>query len=244
MKSELVKLTCGVADVLKPFSFTAEGEGNEPIGYEIELCRALVSLVPDVTVEFKRVSLADRIPAILSGEVDFVMAGLGFSEERAKTIGFTSYYYHLSNHTLAKFVESDVNTIGFIKGSSALGVLKAIFPDAVLVEMPDGPTGFRSLKDRKIDAFAASEVLLASFIGEAHDVKGDLHLLPPLKQEEWAIGLRQQDEWLKEALDEALVLLEDSGEAQKIWDKWFGPASAFNMERQFRISKIRSAAYA
>jgi polar amino acid transport system substrate-binding protein len=95
------------------------------------------------------------------------------------------------------------------------------------------------VKNRKISAFAASEILLTSFLCEENDVKGELHLLPPLKQEQWAIGLRQKDEWLKEALDKALIQLEESGEAQKVWDKWFGATSAFKLQRQFQISKIK-----
>jgi polar amino acid transport system substrate-binding protein len=138
MKSEESQLICGVADLLKPFSFLAEGT-NELVGYEVDLCKSLVSFIPNSVIEFKRVSLANRVPALLSGEVDFLIAGFGFSEERAKTVGYTSYYYHLSSHTLVKFVQTDISTsdvsIGYIKGSSALGVLKARFPHALLDQL-------------------------------------------------------------------------------------------------------------
>ena len=40
----------------------------------------------------------------------------------------------------------------------------------------------------------------------------------------------------KAALNQALLDLEASGEAAKIWDTWFGPATAQPIKRSFRIN--------
>ena len=49
-------------------------------------------------------------------------------------------------------------------------------------------------------------------------------------------ALKKDEVRLKAAVNQALLELEASGEATKIWDTWFGPGTAQPVKRTFRIT--------
>lgn len=234
---------CGVTDILDPFSFVDPASGRV-VGYDVEMCGAVAARL-GLAVEYRRLPLAARIPELLAGKVDLLAAGLGYSPQRAEQIAF-SHRYHVSQHMLlarkdAGFAGSAAvanRRIGFIRGSSAQGVLARMFPGATLVETVDGPAGYQALLAGGIDAFSASEILLTRFANRP-DAGGALVVLEPaLAEEPWAIGMRRGEPALLEAVNGALMDIEASGEAQRLWDRWLGENSSFRMRRGFRISPI------
>jgi polar amino acid transport system substrate-binding protein len=64
----------------------------------------------------------------------------------------------------------------------------------------------------------------------------DFELSPfPLSVKSYGVGLRQGESALRKAINEALLDLEKSGEAEKIYNRWFGPGSDTPIPRTFRI---------
>src|SRR4051812_28483565 len=237
------QLVCGVTDILDPFSFPAPGSGTMS-GYDVDICGAIAKRL-GVGIKYQPLPLSARIPELLAGHVDLLAAGLGYSPQRAEQIAF-SHRYHVSQHMLlakkqAGFAGSGAlaeRCIGYIKGSSAAGVLARLFPKATLVETADGPAGYQALLAGDLDAFSASEILLTRFANRP-DAGGTLVVLEPaLAEEPWAIGLRRNEPALLEAVNAALTDMEASGEAQRIWDTWLGEQSSFKMRRAFRVSPI------
>lgn len=237
------RFVCGVTDILEPFSFRDPTSGRM-VGYDVDTCASLARRL-GLSVEYKPLPLSARIPELLAGNVDLLAAGLGYSPQRAEQIAF-SHRYHVSQHMLlarkdAGFAGSAAmaeRRIGFIKGSSAQGVLSRMFPKAALVEAADGPAGYQALLRGEVDAFSASEILLTRFANRS-DAGGALVLLEPaLAEEPWAIGMRRNEPALLAAVNAALDDIEASGEAQRTWDKWLGAGSSLQMRRGFRISPI------
>lgn len=236
------QLTCGVTDILDPFSFPDPANGSRVIGYDVDVCAAVAKRL-GLAIGYRRLPLAARIPELLAGNVDLLAAGLGYSPQRAEQIAF-SHRYHVSQHMLlarkdAGFADSAAGMerrIGFIKGSSAQGVLARLFLRATLVEAVDDPAGYQALLSGELDAFSASEILLTRFANRS-DAGGALVLLePPLAEEPWAIGLRRNEPALLQAVNAAMDDMEASGDAQRIWDVWLGAGSNLRMRRGFRIS--------
>lgn len=238
------QILCGVTDILDPFSFL-DPATNRVAGYDVEMCAAIARRL-GVAIEYKRLPLAARIPELMAGNVDLLAAGLGYSRQRAEQIAF-SHVYHISQHMLLGRKDGRLKTsadaadarIGYIKGSSAQGVLAGKFPKATLVETTDGPTGYQALLKGEIDAFAASEILLTRFKNRP-DANGALELLEPaLAEEPWAIGVRRNEPAILDAINVALNDVEASGEAQALWDKWLGAGSSFKMKRGFKIAPVK-----
>ena len=64
-------------------------------------------------------------------------------------------------------------------------------------------------------------------------------LEPALFVEPWGVGVRKGDAAMLGQVNQVLDKLEASGEATRIFDKWFGVGTPFNLKRDFRIESIK-----
>src|SRR6185369_15638205 len=71
---ETRSITLGVRDASRPFSFM--NDKKQPVGYSVDLCLAAVEEIrrelklPELKVQYKAVSGAERIPKLVAGEID------------------------------------------------------------------------------------------------------------------------------------------------------------------------------
>ena len=77
----------GYREASIPFSFL--DRGNQPVGYSLDLCRAIVDEIgrtldrDDLKVEFVRVTADDRLDAVADGRVDLECGSTTNTLERA-----------------------------------------------------------------------------------------------------------------------------------------------------------------
>jgi polar amino acid transport system substrate-binding protein len=57
--------------------------------------------------------------------------------------------------------------------------------------------------------------------------------------EPWGLGFRKGEQAFKDEVNKALAALDASGEADKIFAKWFGPETVYGMKRDFKIAEIK-----
>ena len=65
---------------------------NNPIGFDVDYCNDLAKAL-GVTAEIVETPFPQRIPALMSGQVDVGVASTSDTLERAKTVGFTIPYF-------------------------------------------------------------------------------------------------------------------------------------------------------
>ena len=63
-------------------------------------------------------------------------------------------------------------------------------------------------------------------------------LQPALFVEPWGIGMRKDETALIKKVNEVLAGMEKSGEAAKIFDKYLGAGTKYNLHRTFKIEPI------
>jgi len=84
------KLVIGTAPGYLPFEMK-DTQGNF-IGYDIDLGKAIGSAL-SVSVEFKQYSFSALIPALQTGEIDMLIAGMTIRGDRALAVSFSNPYY-------------------------------------------------------------------------------------------------------------------------------------------------------
>jgi polar amino acid transport system substrate-binding protein len=110
-----------------------------------------------------------------------------------------------------------------------------VVPDVHLVYVRDYSIAFQELKEDKVDAFTTDETVLRAIV-RADGHPEDYRFLPDFtKSRNVGFALKKDEPRLKAAINAALLGIEASGEAAKIWDHWFGPQSAEPIERSFTI---------
>lgn len=197
---------------------------NQPDGYDADVARLLgkdwgvkVNLVP--------VTGPNRIPYLLTGKVDMLIASLAITPERAKQVQFSKPYSAASIVLLAPKKDA-------IKGpadikSLRIGVARASTQDIALTQVAPKGTEIRRFDD---DASAMQALISGQVdaIGCATTVAAVINKREPgkyepkfvLKQQDMAIALRPGETELLKAVNEFVEKNTKNGELNKLYHKW------------------------
>lgn len=182
----------GVREHWRPLSFrTPEGE---LVGLEVDLARQLAQTIfntPEAVV-LKPVTNQERIPALLTDEVDLIIAGLTVTTGRGRLVHFSLPYYLDSAGLLVSgppwqgASQLQGGTLGVLQGSSTLAALRYHLPGANLLPLATYQQGFDALAGGQIDALAAD---LSVLVGWQQQQQGYRLLPDRLSVEPLAIAL-------------------------------------------------------
>jgi polar amino acid transport system substrate-binding protein len=227
------RLLVGTSDTSPPFS---SRENGKVVGYDVDLAARVAKRLA-LPMETLSIVNADRIPALRQDRVDLVASGITRAENRKKDVGF-SLAYLVSPHKVLIRKDGGIATVGqmagrklaLVKTASVDAELKAAVPTLQIVFFEDYAACFNALRDRQVDGFLADEVLLASF-AQKGGAPADFTFIPDYELPRTAgFAIKKDEPRFTQFVDQALLDLEKSGEAEKIFDAWFTPA-----KRPFRI---------
>jgi len=240
-------LVCGTLGTSEPFSFQ-DPKTRQVVGYEVDLCKQIADSI-GVKLEVKMISVAARIPELAAGRVDVVAANLGWSADRAKQIDYSYADYVSPQKILIRQTDADKlkktadlagKRVSAVSGSSSEAGAKRLIPDVTTVTFKDPPTAFVALQQKKVDGFVGSELMLLKFEQGAQKTPVKLTMIEdPLFTEPWGLGVKKGEKALLGKINETLAGLEQSGKAQQIFDRWFGPQTQFHTKRVFKMEEIK-----
>jgi len=198
---------------------------NQPDGYDADVARLLgkdwgikVNLVP--------VTGPNRIPYLLTGKVDMLIASLAITPERAKQVTFSKPY---SAATIVLYASKKAN----IKGAQDLkkyriGVARASTQDVAITQMApqgteihrfdDDASAMQALISGQVDAIGCSTTVAAQIAKRVPPNTFEQKFV--LKQQEMAVALRPADKDLLKAVNDFVVKNTNNGELNKLYHKW------------------------
>ena len=234
------KLLVGVSDTTPPFSFKKQGE-TTVVGYDLDIVHAVAKRL-GVAVETVSLSSAERIPMLNEGKIDFAATSMTRTADRLKEIDF-SHVYFVTPHAVIVKRSSGITSVHQLAGKKASSAststagpnLKEAEPKVELVYVRDYTEAFHLLKQDKVDAFPTDETVLRAIVQQ--DGRPEDYLFVPdfTKSRNVGFALKKGEPRFKEAINKALLDVEASGDAVKIFDAWFGPRSPEPMVRKFKI---------
>ena len=234
------KLLVGVSDTTPPFSFKKPGE-TVVTGYDLDIVRAVARRL-DLAVETVSLSSAERIPMLNDGKIDFAATSMTRTAERLKEVDF-SFIYFVTPHAVIVKKSSGITSVHQLAGRKASSAststagpnLKEAEPKVELVYVRDYAEAFKLLKEGKVDAFPTDETVLRAIVQQDGHPDDDLFLPDFTKSRNVGFALKKNEPRFKDAINKALLDVENSGDAVKIFDAWFGPKSPEPMARKFKI---------
>ena len=236
------KLVCGTLGTSEPFSFQ-DPATREIVGYDVDMCRKVAEAL-GVALEIKTISVEARIPELVLGRVDILAANLGYTKERAAQIAYSDTYFVSAQKILVrgdsgitKLDELREKKISAVKGSSSEQGLHRLMPSATVLTYQDGSTAFLAVDQGKVAGFCASELVLVRLKARAQSAISIIY--EPLFVEEWGLGVRKDEQGFREAVNGALAGMERSGDAQRLFERWFGDGTLYKMKREFTIAPIK-----
>lgn len=237
------ELICGVLGTDEPFSFIQDPAKREIVGYEIDLCHAVARSI-GVKPTLKQLAVSARIPELEQGRVDMLAASLTHSKEREAQINF-SYSTFVTGQKLMVKKNSGTQSaqqlagkkVLAVKGSTAEFNIKSTIPTAVVVSFDSNPQALLALEQGKGVAYANDETTLIQNYAQLGADANNFAILPEmLAVESLAMGLRKNEPAFRQLVNKVLTDLEKSGEAEKMFIKWFGPQTKMKFSRrEFKI---------
>lgn len=130
-------LRCAVVLDFPPMG--SRDAANNPIGFDVDYCNDLAAAL-GVAAEVVETPFPQRIPALMSGQVDVGVASTSDTLERAKTVGFTVPYFAFEMAVTAND-KSGVKSFEDMKGKTVgatAGTYEAIALEAQVKEWGEG----------------------------------------------------------------------------------------------------------
>ncbi|MEW6185183.1 MAG: ABC transporter substrate-binding protein [Thermodesulfobacteriota bacterium] len=235
-------LVAGVKDSTPGFGFVDE-KTREIVGYDIDFVKAIAKKL-GVKLELKPVTSASRMPQLIEGNVDIVAATMTATPERAKQIDFSLTYFFTGQKFLVKkgtvksLADLDGKKIGTAKGSTSEQNAAKALPKATILSFDDYPQAFLALQQGKVFAVTTDESILANLRGKAPNKQQFEIPEIQISDEPYGMGIRKGDKNFLDFVNKILLEMEKSGEAKKIFIKWFGPNSPAPLDRgKFKITE-------
>ena len=237
------EIVFGVLGIDEPNSYV-DPKTREFIGYEIDLATDVAKAL-GVKPVFKQLAVAARIPELQQGHVDVLAASLTHNKERESQVDFALTHFVTGSKVLVK-KSSGIHNVSELAGKKALTVkggtqgpnLLKVVPTAEIVTFESTQQAFQALQQGKGTAYINDEVSLLADFAKLGDKSKDYQILPQnLNVEPLAFGIKKGETTVKTAVDDALRGLEKSGEANKVFLKWYGPDSKLKLfpKRDFKI---------
>ncbi len=237
-------LVVGVRNSMRPFGFIDKAK-MELVGYDIDFARAIAGKL-GVKLQLKSSDAkspdAPLIPLLQDHKVDLIAGAMTKSAERMEWIDFSLTYYVTGQTFLVKKgavkAVSDLagKKIGTGRKSTAVGNLEKVLPGSTIVRFANYREAFRALKEGGISAVCTDATILEGLLA-ADPRKAAYEILDTkISTEPYGLGIRKGEPRFLEFVDRALLELEQSGEAAKIYDKWFGKDSGLYIKRAFTIT--------
>ncbi len=219
------KVTIGVVSGAPPFG-TTDAQGN-PAGYDVDVAQ-LVAKYLGVPAEIVPLTSPARIPALESGKVDFLVATLAPTPERAKAVMFTMPYsaFELAifapvESKYAKLQDLGKKKIGVTRGTTQdTALTRLALPGTNIVRFEDDATSAQALISKQVDAVAlpnttGREIMKARGAGK-YDAKFSFSLQPN------SMTVRKDAFELRQWLNNTIYFIKLNGELDAVSKKWTG----------------------
>lgn len=209
-----------------PVYGTVDDKGN-PAGYDIDVARVLGGYL-GVKVDLVPLTPPARIPALQAGKIDFLVATLAATPERAKVVMFSKPYsafrmvvFAGRNEPLRGLADLKGKRIGVNRGSSQETALaRAAVPGLEIVRYQDDATVVQALIAHQIDAVAVPDGVAREVAKQQPDA--DLLIKFTFFVQPNAMAVRLEENDMRDWLNKAIERMTASGELQKISQKWTG----------------------
>lgn len=197
-------------------------DNNEIVGIDADIAKAIADKL-GMELEIQDMAFDSLIPAVQSGKADFAAAGMTVREDRLKNVDFTDTYAEAAQVIIVKegsAIKSPDDLAGKKIGVQT-GTTGDIYADDIenadIQRFAKGMEAVMALTQDKVEAVIIDREPARVFVKEN---AGLTILDEAFTEEEYAIAVKKGNTELLEKMNGAIKELKESGELQKIVDKY------------------------
>ncbi len=228
-------IRAGISNQGIPFGFI--DENNEWVGFDMDMAKEIAKrlgckLEPTVVNNNTRISFLQTDPP----KVDMVLANMTHKRIRDEKIDFSITYFFDGQKFLApKGKVTDEKQlakmkIGSMQGTTSIINVKEYLkklgnPNAKVTGYEGEVAMFEALRSGRVQAISTDSTILLGYaakVPDKYELVGDF-----ISDEPYGIGLPQDDSAWRDAVNFAVQDIWKDGTYKVIYNKWFGPDSAY-----------------
>lgn len=246
-------ITLAVRESSIPFSYYDNQQHT--VGYSYEIAHRIVDAVkrelklPKLKVNLIPVTPANRIQLIQNGTVDLECGSTTNNTERQKQVDFTNTIFIIGTRLMTKknsgikdFPDLAGKNVVTTAGTTSEQILRKMNEDRKMgmsiISAKDHGESFLTLESGRAVAFMMDDALLFGERAKAKKPADWVVVGTPQSFEAYGCMLRRDDAPFKRLADATIAKLETSGEASKLYNKWFkSPVPPKGLNLDFPLSK-------
>ena len=219
-----------------PFSYY--DDTNQVVGYSQDLVMMVIEAVkkklnlPNLEVKLIPVTSQNRIPLIQNGTIDIESGSTTNNLERQQQVSFSDTMFIIGTRLLVK-KDSGIKDFADLRGKNVV-VTAGTTSERLIREMnekdkmgmnvisaKDHGESFLTLQSGRAVAFMLDDALLAGERAKARKPEDWVIVGTSQSKEAYGMMIPKGDDNFKKLVDETIAQAETSGEAAKLYQKWF-----------------------
>jgi glutamate/aspartate transport system substrate-binding protein len=222
-----------------PFSYIDDKQQIE--GYSVDLCMKVVDAVkqrlnkPDLKVTFTPINVTNRIPLVANGTVDLECGTTSNFLTRQEQVEFSPIYYVTGTQLLVNTASATREIedlkgkrVAALQGSSNEAAVRRLNDEKALgiqlIYVKDLPEGVLLVENDRVDGFVADGVQIKVYAATKARPAGSLAVVGRLlTYDPYSAMIQRGDQDFALLVRAAYADAFRSGEAEKIYAKWFDP---------------------
>ena len=221
-------LRVGTEPTFAPFEFQKEGSKSYD-GFDMDLARAIGKQM-GCEVEIVSMGFDALIPALNSGNIDMVAAGMSINEERKNAVTFSDPYYTSGLIILVNKDNNDVKSIKDLEGKRIACQIGTTGEKTARSVAGAKVTAFNTndeavmeLKNKGVDAIINDSPVVGYYLAQGGNktmkTVGDV-----MEAEQYGLAVKKGNDKLAKDVNKALLDLKKNGVYDKLYQTWFGEA--------------------
>jgi glutamate/aspartate transport system substrate-binding protein len=231
-----------------PFSYY--DDKNEVVGYSQDLVMLVADAVkkklnmPNLQVKLIPVTSQNRIPLIQNGTIDIESGSTTNNLERQQQVAFSDTIFIVETRLLVKkdsgiqdFPDLKEKNVVVTAGTTSERLIREMNAKQGMkmniISAKDHGESFLTLQSGRAVAFMMDDALLAGERAKARKSADWVLMGTAQSKEAYGMMLPKGDDQFKKLVDETIAKAETSGEAAKLYQKWFQspiPPKGLNLE--------------
>ena len=234
--AETGSISLGHRESSIPFSYYDDKQ--QVVGYSQELMLKAVEAIkaelkkPSLAVKLVPVTSQNRIPLVLNGTVDLECGSTTNNKERAQQVDFSTSIFVVGTRLMTKkdagikdFADLKGKNVVVTAGTTSERLLRKYNEEKQtgmsIISAKDHGESFLTLETGRAVAFMMDDALLYGEKAKAKKPDDWVVVGKPMSEEVYGCMMRKGDPAFKKIVDTAITKAMTSGDAAKIYAKWF-----------------------
>jgi glutamate/aspartate transport system substrate-binding protein len=229
-------ISLGYRESSIPFSYYDDHQNV--IGYSQDFMSSALEAIkqklnmPKLVIRLTPVTPQNRIPLVQNGTVDLECGSTTNNAEREQQVAFSTSIFVIGTRLMTKkdtgikdWSDLKGKTVVTTAGTTSERLLRKMNQNRSMgmniVSAKDHAEAFATLASGRASAFMMDDALLAGERAKASNQGEFVILGAPQSEEAYGCMMRKNDPEFKKVVDDAITKMELSGEADRIYKKWF-----------------------